>query len=526
MLFKKKVPILTVVVTLFMTLLFQTVGFSRSLFEETFNGEGTNNPGTIHIGTLPAKPDPNKPVLVFVQGLTNNSTIWYEGNNMYSLAQQQGFETAFVELYDSAGTPKSYWDNGAILAEQLEQISEYFGGKKLVIIGYSKGGVDAQVALIHEGKHHLVSDVVTIASPHWGSELADLANSSSLGWLAALIGQDNEGTQSLQTGVMNHFRAMTDSKWQVQQNRYYSIAGNRAGPLFSNYWFGGTIIPGASDGVVSVASTRLPYAEELAVRNWNHGEVRHGSNAFPLFNNKVQISKPMKAVALHDFSERTNQEELDLLVRGGAQDGFAEETFYVENDVKKITINWMSATELDSVELIRPGKKERKTYNVKSVQDTEFFQGAWHHVLEIDNPKKGEWKIRTHTEGKSAYALLVSFDSKLNKQIKFKEDGNKKNWKYVADIGPGNSRGNTPFTLFYDIHFVPEKGNANKKIGHRMRDYKQSKRNNENNQIVIPYSEEGSYNMTVDIEGVTPTGDKFQRTVIKSVYIDDKGNAY
>ncbi|MFN7253174.1 MAG: esterase/lipase family protein [Anaerobacillus sp.] len=228
---RKKLFSISLTITLLFTLAFQSLASSH--FHETI-GQG-NQPGTIHIGTLPAEPNPEKPVLVFVQGLTNNSTTWYQGNNMYDLARQNGFETAFVELYDSGGTPKSYWDNGAILANQLEQISEYFGGKKLVIVGYSKGGVDAQVALIHEGKHHLVSDVVTIGSPHWGSELADLANSSSLGWLAALIGQNSEGTRSLQTGVMNHFRAITDNRWEVNQNRYYTIAGNRAGPFFSNY---------------------------------------------------------------------------------------------------------------------------------------------------------------------------------------------------------------------------------------------------------------------------------------------------
>lgn len=234
----------------------------------------------------------------------------------------------------------------------------------------------------------------------------------------------------------------------------------------------------------------------------------------------------MEEAAIEYFYDRIGSEEIDFLVRGGAQDGTAEETFFVENDVKKITINWMSATELNAVELGRPGNNERKTYEVVGVQDTEYFNGAWHHFIEIENPKKGEWTIRTHTDEKSAYALLVKFDSKLNKQLKFVEDGNKKNWRYIADFGVESNQGNTPFKLFYEIDFVPGKGNANKQLGHKMRDFRQNQKHNENNRVTIHDRGEGAYNITVDIEGITPNGDKFQRTVIKSIYIDDQGNAY
>ncbi|PYZ92675.1 hypothetical protein CR194_13495 [Salipaludibacillus keqinensis] len=522
---KKKISLLTLALALLVTFAIQEIGLANGNFEETI---GTPfEPGTIHIGILPDERDAEKPVIVFVQGLTNNSSTWYQGNNMYSLAQQEGYETAFVELYDSGGTPKSYWDNGELLAHQLEEISEYFDGKKLVVVGYSKGGVDAQVALIHEGKHHLVSDVITIGSPHKGSELADLANSSSLGWLAALIGQNSEGTASLQTGVMNHFRSITDSRWETQQNRYYTIAGNRSGPLFSNYWFGGGFIPGPSDGVVSVESAYLPYGNMLAIGNWNHGQVHQGSNALPVFKNYLTTSKPMEEIAYDRLISQSDGDYLDYIVRGGKQSGIAEEIFAVEKDVKKLTINWMSATELDTVELIAPGSNEKKVYDVESKQDeTGYFEGAWHHYLEIENPKKGDWTIRTHTNENSAYAFFVKFDSKLNKQLKLVEDRNKKNWKFETEFTPGNNRGQVPFEMFYEINFVPEKGKANKKIGHKIRDYKQSQRQNENNQVTIPDRGEGAYNATIDIEGVTPEGDKFQRTVIKSIYIDDNGNAY
>ncbi|AUS10016.1 hypothetical protein C1X05_15045 [Laceyella sacchari] len=96
-------------------------------------------PGTVYIGAAPPQLDPAKPVIVFVQGLFNASSIWHTGNDMYQRARESGFETAFVELHDAGGDPRSNWNNGKMLAEQLQKIADHFPGKKLVMVCYSKG---------------------------------------------------------------------------------------------------------------------------------------------------------------------------------------------------------------------------------------------------------------------------------------------------------------------------------------------------------------------------------------------------
>jgi triacylglycerol lipase len=237
---------------------------------------------------------------------------------MYDLAGER-FQTVFLELHDTAGVPKSNWENGEILASQLEQISSYFEGRKLFLIGYSKGAVDAQTALVHFGKHHLAEGVISIAAPHFGSELADLANSRPAGWLANLIGANNEGTKSLQTGVMNYFRSITDELSEVGSNKYYTIAGDKAGPLLSLYSIGGLFIQGTSDGVVSVSSSRLPYGHELAVGDWNHAEIRLGTNVYPVF--RETLTTPFPYGEKHRFFQEESEEELAILARGGKQSG-------------------------------------------------------------------------------------------------------------------------------------------------------------------------------------------------------------
>ncbi|SDZ35271.1 triacylglycerol lipase [Evansella caseinilytica] len=521
----KRIITVTLAFCLMFALAFQPVGHAGYKFNPIPDYIGP--PGTITIGDIPAHPDPEKPVIVFVQGLTNSSAAWYDGNDMYERARLAGYETAFVELYDSAGTPKSYWDNGLLLADMLEDISAFFNGKKLAIIGYSKGGVDAQTALVHYGKHHLVSEVITIGSPHYGSELADLAYSSWTWWLAALLGSRNEGTESLQTGNMNYFRSITDNKPEVNQNKYYTIAGNHTGSIFSATWWGGIMIPGESDGVVSVVSAHLPYGHMLQIGRWTHATVHLGANAYPVFHEHLSVSKPSFTSSDFSFVEKNREDAFELFVRGGEQSGMAEETFYVENDVDTIVINWLSTEKHDTVELFSPEKNSRESIEVTAVEDTAFFNGAFHHQVEVKKPAVGEWKIRTYSQAETAYAFVVAFDSKLNSQLHLSEKKINKNWQLTADVDRGQSTKNTALDVAYQYQFTPADSTSGiHHSGKKEGVYRQGRKEAAGNTVSLNAQEPGAYNLTIDIEGVTPAGEKFQRTIIKSSYIDEQGNIH
>lgn len=62
---------------------------------------------------------------------------------------------------------------GAQLVEHIEQILAITGHEKVDIIGHSQGGLDARVAA--NLRPDLVASVVTVATPHGGSRIADIA---------------------------------------------------------------------------------------------------------------------------------------------------------------------------------------------------------------------------------------------------------------------------------------------------------------------------------------------------------------
>ncbi|MBN6205386.1 hypothetical protein JYK21_02890, partial [Ralstonia pickettii] len=211
-------------------------------------GKGSNgneeNPGEWYRGATPDNLRPDAPVLLFVPGLNNIAQIFWEDNNMYQTAHDAGYQTAFLQLYDAGGESADMWNNGSLLASKISEISNYYNGKDITIIAYSKGGVDTQTALTYYGASQYVDNVITLSSPHHGSQLADLAYSSGAGWLADLIGAQGEGTAAMQTAYMANFRSETDAHANAYLNDYFTIGGTSWGAMFTANWFGGMYLSG------------------------------------------------------------------------------------------------------------------------------------------------------------------------------------------------------------------------------------------------------------------------------------------
>lgn len=200
----------------------------------------TFTPGEWFLGDRPPNYNSSKPPIVFVQGKNGSSTSWYGEttyhgvNDIYTKAYEAGYQTVFVQLYDAAGNgSENQYTNGRLLASMLGEISRHFNGQEVNIIAHSKGGPDTQAALIHYGAHSYVGRVITLGSPHYGSELADLSYSWYAGWLGELLGQNDPGTYSLQVGEMAKFRSATDSNSNRSKNKYYTVAGTNKGPALS-----------------------------------------------------------------------------------------------------------------------------------------------------------------------------------------------------------------------------------------------------------------------------------------------------
>src|SRR5689334_10331425 len=144
-------------------------------------------PGTIYYGALPPGGGGSRPVLVFVQGLHSQANMWWtNGNDMYSDAYYAGYRTAFVDLIDAGGGGGSIWANGQMLAGKLATIAAHYGVPSVNVVAHSKGGLDTNAAIVHYGAAPKVQTLFQLASPNWGSQLADLAYSWWGGWLAAI----------------------------------------------------------------------------------------------------------------------------------------------------------------------------------------------------------------------------------------------------------------------------------------------------------------------------------------------------
>ncbi len=120
---------------------------------------------------------------------------------------------------------------GAQLVADIEQVRASTGASKVVIIGHSQGGLDARWAASHDPD--AVAAVITIATPHLGSPVADVAAGvapgdaqaalDALADLFGLSGTSFEGAlQDLSTAGAAAFNAATPDAPGVM---YWSVAG-------------------------------------------------------------------------------------------------------------------------------------------------------------------------------------------------------------------------------------------------------------------------------------------------------------
>ncbi|NKE08126.1 esterase/lipase family protein [Mesobacillus selenatarsenatis] len=450
--------------------------------------------GTWYVGAEPSWVDPAKAPIVFVHGYNNSASVWWEGNDMYETALANGYQTAFIDLYSD----RDMWENGAMLAQKLKVIYDYFGQKKLIVVGYSKGGVDAQTALVHYGAHPYVSNMISLSSPHHGTQLSDLAHSSAAWWLAALLGNNNDATRSLQTGNMKYFRSITDGKAETKLNKYYTLGGYKWGSFGSALYWGGLYLSsyGSNDGVVTVSSSRLPGGTIIREGAWNHTTIREGSYTFSVFkpytmSEQTAGSNAFSAASMTEPVSKTNQ-----IVKGGKADKAIKEDFVIEDGAESFQMAFLSEKKLSSLKLKGPDGQEYKAAKVE--QDTgEFFKGAWVHSFKIDKPEAGKWKV---TGPAAAYMLVVGIDSPLVAELK-----DAKNQKVKAS---------------YKTKWIKYDHDGKKKLKETGKGSKAGK------VLDGDLTESGVYNLTTDVTGFDAKGKPFERTIIESIYVDENGKTH
>lgn len=470
-----------------------------------FQNKASGNPGEWYLGNTPGSGSDSRRPILFIHGFNRSSDTWYEDNDMYATAYENGYETAFIDVYPD----RNMWENGALLAQKIKDIYQHFG-EKIVVVAHSKGGLDMQVALVHYGADPYIERMITLATPYYGSQLADLAYSRWGSWLANILGSKNDATYSLQTGSMNRFRSETDSQPNVYQTPIYTLAGTKWGRFSSSLYWGGLYLRayGSNDGAVTVKSSRIKYATEIQVGEWNHTTIKEGSSTFDVF-------KPFLQEEVESFAHRqaagtahvAQDPEAGNYVSGGAFTGTTNETIHVEKGVHEMTVNWLS-NQADSNLILTDPERNTHPYFTTDQDDGAFFEGAYHHTLTIHNPASGTWTLEASSAQEEHYLLNVSFVSPLNSLLSTALSSEDRKVKVQAQ----NLKFQTDVTIDYY---------QNGKL--QLSDKKASQASEA--AFHVPDLGEGLYNMTMNIHG-SYAQQPFRRTIIQSIYADGHGNLY
>ena len=391
------------------------------------NGSGK---GRVWAGAIPANSS-TKPVLVFVHGLHGKAPGWwgateyYGTNDMYDRAYASGYRTAFVSLDDETGGPaSSMWANGATLNRQLDVILGYYGVSTVNIVAHSKGGVDTNSALVHYGASPKIQKIVTLSSPHRGSQLADLAYSWWAGWLASLLGQKDDGTYTMQTGYMSYFRSVTDGRPEYGNVRFYTSGGTHHGPWFSAMWFGGGYLPGDNDGVVTVSSSNHPqqYSRMFTGSSLNHDNIRKGSDVWSLIEPTLRANFRTSATSTASDTARTAKappeqvvsQPSSMILRGGElAGGTGAATLPIEGGVRAVTFDLLASRNDVEVTFVAPNGVRYPAG--KPAADSEgVFHGAFHYSVELKQPLSGAWSVEMKGAAGTGYMLVANLDSGLS----------------------------------------------------------------------------------------------------------------
>jgi hypothetical protein len=162
--------------------------------------------------------------------------------------------------------------------------------------------------------------------------------------------------------------------------------------------------------------------------------------------------------------------------------------------------------------LTDPDGKKYTTF-ITTVDETGFFPNAFHHSIMIDKPTYGKWVLESRNDQRETYLLNVMYSNGVNPHVDqfFKSE--------KADFeSEGMNMTGTP-KLDKHIHLthfpVTDKG---------------SKKSIENPSSLSPgclaqYGE-GIHNITIDIKGTTRGGNEFERTIVKTIFVDQDGSIH
>ena len=181
----------------------------------------TTEPSPIPAIEIPDKTSYLAPI-VLAHGMGSSKSF---NEEIITLFKKEGFPT-YTPTVDVYGSVDS---RGTQLAEEIKKIVAETGYPKVHIIGHSLGGLDARKAAIEVPR--MVASVTSIATPHYGSKIADIAlgvSNTEYSTLVQTVLQvmfknkpDKEKLQDSLKDLSEAEAAKQPNRWPVVEGIYY-----------------------------------------------------------------------------------------------------------------------------------------------------------------------------------------------------------------------------------------------------------------------------------------------------------------
>ena len=246
-------------------------------------------PPNIFYGGVNPAANANAPVLLFVHGLGTNAQYWFSGkNDMYQDVYNAGYRSAYVSLNaDNSKNTATIAQNAQTLQNLFPTILAHFNTQSVYLVCHSKGGLDAQVAMLNPSFRSGVKAVFTLATPNQGTELADWAFGAGQK-IANVFGLQSPGLFDLRPEHVATLRAQLDPLFASSGIPFYTLEGKSyiagaspvyivTGPILKNLTNGVD-----NDGLVAVPEVYLPdsYAEDMGSVGSDHTHMGFGTPAW------------------------------------------------------------------------------------------------------------------------------------------------------------------------------------------------------------------------------------------------------
>lgn len=378
----------------------------------------------IYYGATPNNVDPNKPVIVYVHGFIDLNNAWFiPGNNMYDNTYNANQNCAFVALTRGGGM----WKNGRLLADMLDDITRHFGVSNVVIVAHSNGGKSSEVAMITHNRRHKVERVISLGTPFYGTELANVAEAPGFNLLVDLIGLGGGMSTSTTYYMGGYARPVLDWSWRNQPGKFINFGAwgyNNGTTLLARpvmtvsgtllNWLGSGASAGGNDGVTPYWSSSRRWGRP----QWTTGQ---GNPVSQFDHLDVALSdvvwnniEPLFTANLSSLRENPNQVDqaavLNKTISSRLQFLSSEDknrSFTVENGIKDLEMIILHHSDNDQFTLqqvLASGKLVPLAFELNANRTTSDLLNGKSTLVSLGQLPVGEYKVTSE----SKFAALIN----------------------------------------------------------------------------------------------------------------------